>query len=151
MAEFDKYGRLKNTNYRPQPLSSFTSTYAPSSSSYERPNIWNRFNIFISNVGEWLQNNTKALSNNIAIGAFFIACAITIIGAISVWIDEGFWSFVIYSFIGYIVMYYGGLLITGIMMYVLRIPIFILGLIFHNAYVLLITITIALGSFFFYY
>lgn len=46
-------------------------------------------------------------------------------------------------------MYYGGLLITGIMMYVLRIPIFILGLVFYNAYVLLIAIAISLGVLFY--
>ena len=46
-------------------------------------------------------------------------------------------------------MYYGGLLITGIMMYALKIPIFILGLVFHNAYVLLITIAISLGVLFY--
>ena len=149
MAEFDQYGRLKNNNYRPQPLSSFTSTYIPSSSSYGRPNIWSRFNSFIEDIGEWLRDNTEALSNNIAIGGFFLACAVTIIGAIVVWIDEGFWSFVGYTVIGYLVMYYGGLTITGIMMYALRIPIFILGLIFYNAYVLLITIAISLGVLFY--
>lgn len=149
MAEFDQYGRLKNNNYRPQPLSSFTSTYVPSSSSYGRPNIWNRFNCFIEDIGEWLRDNTEALSNNIAIGVFFLACAVAIIGAIGVWIDEGFWSFVLYAFCAYLVMCYGGLLITGIMMYALRIPIFILGLIFHNAYVLLVTIAISLGILFY--
>lgn len=149
MAEFDQYGRLKNNNYRPQPLSSFTSTYIPSSSSYGRPNIWSRFNSFIEDIGEWLRDNTEALSNNIAIGGFFLACIVAIIGAIVVWIDEGFWSFVGYAIIGYLVMYYGGLLITGIMMYALRIPIFILGLVFHNAYVLLITIAISLGVLFY--
>lgn len=46
-------------------------------------------------------------------------------------------------------MYYGGLIVTGIMMYVLRIPIFILGLIFYNAYVLLIAIAISLGVLFY--
>lgn len=70
MAEFDQYGRLKNNNYRPQPLSSFTTTYVPTSSSYGRPNIWNRFNSFIEDIGEWLRDNTEALSNNIAIGGF---------------------------------------------------------------------------------
>lgn len=149
MAEFDKYGRLKNNNYRPQPLSSFTSTYVPSSSSFGRPNIWNRFNNFIGDIGEWLRDNTEALSNNIAIGGFLLACAIAIIGAIVVWIDEGFWPFIGYSIIGGLVMYYGGLLITGIMMYALRIPIFILGLVFYNAYVLLIVIAISLGALFY--
>lgn len=149
MAEFDQYGRLKNNNYRPQPLSSFTSTYTPSSSSYGGPNLWSRFNSFIEDIGEWLRDNTEALSNNIAIGGFFLACAIAIIGAIVVWIDEGFWSVIGYSIIGGLVMYYGGLLITGIMMYVLRIPIFILGLVFYNAYVLLIAIAISLGVLFY--
>lgn len=149
MAEFDQYGRLKNNNYRTQHLSSFGSTYTPYSSLYGRPNLWSRLNNFIENIGEWLRDNTEALSNNIAIGVFFLACAIAIIGAIVVWIDEGFWSFVGYSIIGYLVIYYGGLIVTGIMMYVLRIPIFILGLIFYNAYVLLIAIAISLGVLFY--
>lgn len=149
MAEFDQYGRLKNNNFRPQPLSSFASTYTYSSSSVGRPNLWRRFNSFIENIGEWLRDNTEALSNNIAIGAFFLACAVAIIGAIVVWIDEGFWSFVGYTIIGYLVMYFGGVIITGIMMYALRIPIFILGLVFYNAYVLLIAIAISLGGLFY--
>lgn len=149
MAEFDQYGRLKNKNYRAQPLSSFTSSYTPYSSLYGRSNLWSRLNSFIENIGEWLRDNTEALSNNIAIGVFFLVCAIAIIGAFAVWIDEGFWSFVVYSIIGYLVMYYGGLIVTGIMMYVLRIPIFILGLIFYNAYVLLIAIIISLGVLFY--
>lgn len=120
-----------------------------SHSSFQRSSLWSRFNCFIENIGEWLRDNTEAISNNIAIGVFFLACIVAIIGAIVVWIDEGFWSFVGYAIIGYLVMYYGGLLITGIMMYALRIPIFILGLVFHNAYVLLITIAISLGVLFY--
>lgn len=131
------------------PITIRHNTRSYSRSNFHRSSLWSRFNYFIENVGEWLRDNTEAISNNIAIGGFFLACAIAIIGAIVVWINEGFWYFVGYAIIGYLVMYYGGLLITGIMMYALRIPIFILGLIFHNAYVLLITIAISLGVLFY--
>ncbi len=48
------------------------------------------------------EGKPEALANNIAIGGFFLACAIAIIGAIVVWIDEGFWSFVGYAIIGFL-------------------------------------------------
>lgn len=141
MAEFDQYGRLKNPNFRQsRPVSSFVP-----SATYSRESGWQRFNGFISDIGEWLRDNCSALANNISIGGFFIACIAIIIGAIYTWIDDGFVEFIIYAIVAALVMYFGGLLVTGLMMIVLNIPIYILGIIFHSAYSLIITILLALG------
>lgn len=131
------------------PITIRHNTRSYSRSHFHRSSLWSRFNCFIEDIGEWLRDNTEALSNYIAIGGFILACAVAVIGAIGVLIDEGFWSFVLYAFCAYLVMFYGGCIITYVMMFALRIPIFILGLIFHNAYVLLVTIAISLGILFY--
>lgn len=135
----DRYGNLIRES---QPLTSFTPTAVH---SYGNRSGWQRFNDFIGNIGDWLRDNCSALANNISIGGFFIACIAAIIGTIMVWIDEGFGSALLCGIVSAVVLYWGGLLVTGFMMILLNIPIYILGLIFHSAYSLIITIALVLG------
>ena len=102
MAEFDKYGRLKNPNFRS--CTSFTSEYAYSGGS---GSLWNRANGFVVNIGNWLAENFESLADNAALILYFGAWLVFGIGVIATWIGEGFGSALLMAVLGGVAVYYG--------------------------------------------
>jgi biopolymer transport protein ExbD len=141
----DKYGRRINPNYQSRPVSSFVPSYH---ASVRRRNIWERANNFISDIGEWIEDNRDALSNNLSVGFYFLAWIGLVIGVISQWINSSFWSALLTFIIGGVIVFYAAAIGTGILMYALRVFFFVARYIFYNIYTLLIAIVIVVAIIF---
>lgn len=138
MAQFDKYGRWINPNYQLQPVSSFTSTDQPYTTTYRR-NVWQRMNDFVADIGEWIDNNREAFSNNLSIGFYFLAWIGLAIGVI-IQLLTSFWSALLTAIIGGVIVYYAAAIGMFILMWALQIFFFIARYIFYNVYTLLLAI-----------
>ena len=148
MAEFDKYGRWINPNYQSRPVSSFTSTYR-SASRRRNYNIWGRLNDFIANIGDWIDDNAEALSNNCSVGFYFLAWIGLVIGVIGQWISSSFWSALLTAVVGGVIVYYAAAIGMFILMYALRGFLFVVRYVFYNIYTLLIAIAIVVALVFY--
>ena len=139
----DKYGRRINPNYQSQPISSFTSSYR--SSIRRSSNVWSRINDFITNIGDWFEDNEEALANNISIGFYLLAWIGLGIGVIGQWISSGFFSALLTAVIGGVIVYYAAAIGMFVFMYVLRAIFWISRFLFYSVYTLLIAIAIIAG------
>lgn len=129
MVEFDKYGRIKNRNYRPEPLTSLRHT----SSRSRRTGFWANYDDFISDIGFWFADNAENIGLYIA---YALAAAIVIfyiIIVIHTWIAEGFFVAILAAVLGGIIGYYGGMLVLGILSICIQCVCWVLRLMFRNA------------------
>lgn len=134
MTEIDKYGRIKNRNFQTQSVSRFPSFNDGYGS------FWQRTNIFVSNIGEWISENRDNICTNISIGIYFLCWIFFAIAVIATWINEGFFSALFGGIIGGFIVYYGAAVIMFLLYIVLQIVMRILQLFFYNIYTLLGTI-----------
>lgn len=137
MTEIDKYGRIKNRNFQTQSVSRFPSFNDGYGS------FWQRTNIFVSNIGEWISENRDNICTNISIGIYFLCWIFFAIAVIATWINEGFFSALFGGIIGGFIVYYGAAVIMFLLYIVLQIVMRILRLFFYNIYTLLGTIITA--------
>jgi len=131
--EFEKYGRLMNKNFQSRPMYSFESKLRKGS------NAWNQVNDFITDIGEWIEENREAFANNISVVFYFlvwIGLAIGVIGQLF----SSFWSALLTAIIGGIIVYYAAAIGMFILMWTLQIFFYITRYIFYNIYTLLLTI-----------
>jgi hypothetical protein len=143
MAQFDKYGQWINHNYRSSlPVSSFRPTQRHAT-TYRR-NVWQRMNDFVVNMGEWIDDNRDALSNNISIGFYFLAWIGLAIGVI-VQLFSSFWGALLSAIIGGVIVYYAAGVGVFILLWVLQVFFYIVRYIFYNIYTLLIATLLVLG------
>lgn len=140
MAEFDKYGRLKNPNFRS--CTSFTSEYAYSGGS---GSLWNRANVFVVNIGNWLAENFESLADNAALILYFGAWLVFGIGVIATWIGEGFGSALLMAVLGGVAVYYGAAIAMFLFGIALKIFLGLLRLVCWNIYSLLLTVCVIVG------
>ena len=141
MVEFDKYGRIKNRNYRPEPLRGLRHT---STRSYRR-GFWARFDDFISDIGYWFGDNAENIGLYLTYALAAILFIIYVVFVIHTWVDEGFFMAVIAAVIGGVVGYYGGMLALGIVALCMQGVCLVLRLVFKNAVVFTTIVLIAIG------
>ena len=53
-------------------------------------NLWERFNNFISDIGDWLADHSESITNYCSMGLFILSWIGFGISVILLWIDEGF-------------------------------------------------------------
>ncbi|MDR1330706.1 MAG: SH3 domain-containing protein [Tannerella sp.] len=143
MATYDKYGRLINPKFRSQPVTGFGPAYhsALRRRSY---NTWGRINDFITDIGDWLDDNGEALANNLS---FFFYAGVWVLLAVAVIVQlfTSFWSALLIAAIGGVIVYYAATIGMVILMYVLRVFFYVARYIFYNVYTLLLSIVIIAG------
>ena len=129
MVEFDKYGRIKNRNYRPEPLTGLRHT---STRSYRR-GFWARFDDFISDIGYWFADNGENIGLYLAYAIAIVLIIGYVVFLIHTWVEEGFYMAIIAGVIGGLVGYYGGMLAIGIVSLCIQGVCLVLRLVFKNA------------------
>ncbi len=140
MAEFDKYGRLKNPNFRA--YSSFTPSYSYSRSS---GSLWSRANGFVVGIGNWLAENFESLADNAALILYFGAWLVYGIGVIVTWVGEGFGSALLTAVVGGVLVYYGAAIAMFLFGLALKIFLGALRFVCLNIYTLLLTVCVIVG------
>lgn len=141
MVEFDKYGRIKNRNYRPEPLTGLRHT---STMTY-RSGFWARFDDIISDIGYWFGDNAENIGLYLTYALAAILFIIYVVFVIHTWIDDGFFMAIIAAVIGGVVGYYGGMLALGIVALCMQGVCLVLRLVFKNAAVFTTIVLIAIG------
>jgi hypothetical protein len=141
--KFDRYGRILNPNFTPVPYSGFGTRTAPSRPV--RSSRWERYNDFVEDIGEWIEDNMESLAENIST-IFYVLVWIGLgIGIIGTWIDDGFWEAFFLAIIGGAITFYGaGILMVGLM-YLLKILFFVARYTFYNLWSLTIVASAILG------
>lgn len=129
MVEFDKYGRIKNRNYRPEPLSGLRHT---STRSYRR-GFWARYDDFISDIGYWFEDNRENIGLYLSYGLLGILFIVYVVFVIHTWVVEGFFMALMAAVLGGVVGYYGGMLAIGILSLCMQAICLVFRLIFKNA------------------
>ncbi|MBR0490230.1 MAG: hypothetical protein IJJ68_08525 [Prevotella sp.] len=143
MTEIDKYGRIKNRNFQTQSVSRFPS-YNDGYGSF-----WQRMNTFVSNIGDWINENRDNICTNISIGLYFLCWIFFAVAVIATWIKEGFLPALIGGIIGGLIVYYGAAILMYISLMVLHIIAWIFRLLFYNIYTLIIGVCL-LGYYIYY-
>lgn len=141
MVEFDKYGRIKNRNYRPEPLTGLRHT---STRSYRR-GFWARYDDLISDIGYWFGDNAENIGLYLTYALAVIILIIYVVFVIHTWIDEGFFMAILAAVIGGVVGYYGGMLAIGIVALCMQGICLVFRLIFKNAAWFTVCLVIGLG------
>ncbi|MGM9853492.1 MAG: SH3 domain-containing protein [Muribaculaceae bacterium] len=137
--------RVNNRYTSPSP------TYTPASDTSYRYvrrelNWWERFDNFISNIGNWFAENFDDVVEKLSAGLYFIIIIGAAIAVIGTWINSGFWSAVGVGIVCLIVVgllfWIGAIILpiaTGIIMFTGR-------FIFWNAITLLIFLSVVIGG-----
>lgn len=144
MVELDEYGRRKNRNYRPQPLSGFQHTVRH---PYRRQSAWDRFDDFISDIGDWFDYNGENLSLYISWGIMGLALIGFVIWVIQTWVERGFWSALFRGAIGGVIGYYALAIAIAVISLILRGVCWVLSIVFKSGISLIVTLLIT-GSVF---
>jgi hypothetical protein len=141
--KFDRYGRILNPNFTPVPYSGFGTRTAPSRPyRYSR---WERYNDFVEDIGEWIEDNMESLAENIST-IFYVLVWIGLgIGVIGVWIDDGFWSAFFMAIIGGALTFYGAGILMIALMYLLKAIFFVARYTFYNLTSLIIVVSAIAG------
>ena len=100
---------------------------------------WDRFNDSISSIGEWFEEKGEIIQGILV----FLIIAIYAIVVIAAWINEGFWSALLAGIIGAVI---GGIAVYAIAI-VSSIVLWLLQLIFRNAWTFIITMVLVLVFF----
>lgn len=139
MVQIDRYGRIKNPDYKPRPLSGLQRTVR----EHRHSNIWNKFDDLISDIGRWFEINGEDLAMYLAWGLVGISVILFLIWIIMTWIDDGFFSALISGVIGGVVGYYAVGLGIGLIVLAVRGVCWVVSLVFRNATWFLLSIVAA--------
>lgn len=137
MVEFDRYGRIRNRHYRPQPFTGFAS---PTRHAYRGGNRWERLNNFVSNIGDWFGENRENMAYNISMVGYYACWIILAIIVVINWVNEGFGTALLTAILGGIGVFYIGAIGMLISVFVLKIIFLVLRLVLYNIYTLLLTV-----------
>ena len=132
MTEVDKYGRIKNRNFKPQSFSDFPSF------NDSNGNFWQRLNCLIGNIGNWMDYNRDSLCTNISIGFYFLCWVLYAIAVILTWIYQDFVSAIIGGIIGGFIVYYGAAIVMFVILFALQIFTRVIRVFFYNIFSLII-------------
>ncbi len=106
--------------------------------------LWERFDLFISRIGNWFAGNSESTTNRIAFALYWLSWIGFGIGVISTWIDQGFIWAVVLAIFGGGIFYYISTILLGIFIWIMNIVMFIVRYIFWNAVTFLITAILGL-------
>ena len=122
--------RVNNRYTPPAPSTSPYGSTSPSSSWLQTPprrqrlSWWQRFDRFISNIGNWFAANFEEAVVKVTLVLYFLMLAGAAITVIAIWVTDGFWSALIaavVALIGIGICYYVGAivlpLVTGAIMF----------------------------------
>jgi hypothetical protein len=113
-------------------------------------NAWRSITSFISEIGDWFDDNSVAFSNNISFVFYIIAWISFGVGVIGLWIGAGFWAALIMAVIGGVIVRYVAGFAVAILMYILCGCFKVMRYIFYNVYTLLIAVIIIIAVIFFH-
>lgn len=144
MAEFDRYGRLRNPGISSTaPINNITHVQNSRSSSVFAP--WDWFNDLIIGIGNFIAGSTEAIIGILAAIIMLGGIIMAIVFLFSVWTQYSFWGALAITIIGGGIGYYVFMIILGVVYWIVAVSLAILRFIFYNAYTLLITIVIVFG------
>ena len=99
--------------------------------------LWSRFNDKIEDIGDRLEDCEETLTSIVSV----LLVLALIAAVVLVWIEEGFFGALIAGVIGFIV--WG--VVTALMQFIIPILVFVLRLVFRNAWTFLIALVLFLG------
>lgn len=138
----DQYGQIIRRTPRPIPIRSNPNiNYEPlfSHDFTRRRSLWERFDNFIGNIGNWFADNSDTITSVLAI-LLLICMAIPFIGWL---ISLGWlWGIVAGIFLGGIA-YYAAMIVVGIFMWIGNIVMAVIRYIFYSGASFLITLAVA--------
>lgn len=138
----DQYGQIIRRTPRPIPIRSNPNiNYEPlfSHDFTRRRSLWERFDNFIGNIGNWFADNSDTITSVLAI-LLLICMAIPFIGWL---ISLGWlWGIVAGIFLGGIA-YYAAMIVVGIFMWIGNIGMAVIRYIFYSGASFLITLAAA--------
>lgn len=138
----DQYGQIIRRTPRPIPIRSNPNiNYEPlfSHDFTRRRSLWERFDNFIGNIGNWFADNSDTITSVLAI-LLLICMAIPFIGWL---ISLGWlWGIVAGIFLGGIA-YYAAMIVVGIFMWIGNIGMAVIRYIFYSGASFLITLAVA--------
>ncbi len=150
MPSYDRYGRIVTEgilNNTPR----YHVNRSTDRGSYYTPTAWERFSDRISDIGDWFQDSDSKILDFITAYIFPVVMCIGLfgvfIGAIVTWVQDGFWSFVMYVVVAMLVAgiaYYALYIVVFLFLIVWQVVIFVCRLIFTNGVTFLITVGVAL-------
>lgn len=121
------------------------STYSVYS---QRESLWERFDNFISNIGDWFEDNAEDAGDILAIILFGIYVLAAIVTVVYIWYDDGFWAALLAAAIS-AALAYVCFLIIGILMAICKVVMGLFRWYFLNGCsFLIVNIAIAITTFF---
>jgi hypothetical protein len=107
-------------------------------------NLWDRFNDFISEIGDWIAIHSEMITNYCGLGLFVLSWIGFALAIISIWMSEGFIWALLAGVIGGGIFYYVSMILLGIFIFVMNIVLAIIRYLFYNAYTFLIPILLVI-------
>ncbi len=148
---------LKAQNLTPNPNEKLQETVDPiKPSSKPNPNTtpkprtprpvptsgWARFDYYIENIGEWLEDISEDLPTTIGAGIYILSWIGLAISVIATWISEGFIWAALTAVIGGVIVYYASAIFAFIFGFILAVLIKVLRYVFYNALTLVIAVVL---------
>lgn len=137
----DQYGQIIRRTPRPIPIRSNPNINYDTLFSHDftrRRSLWERFDNFIGNIGNWFADTSETITSALSI-LLLICMAIPFIGWL---ISLGwFWGIVAGIFLGGIA-YYAAMIVIGIFIWISNIGLAIIRYIFYSGTSFLITLAI---------
>lgn len=149
----DRYGRARTPqNVIPRvPTYHSPSYYTRTSVSYN-PSVWERINDFFAGIGDWFEDISEGVVNFFVEKIIPILAVLAIIGvvigAVVTWINEGFWHFILYVIVAYIlgsILAYAAFYALVILSFILNVVLTIMRYVFYNAISFFITALVVAG------
>lgn len=131
-------GELIGADFRRPSIPSNTSY------NYSSGNWWTRANNFIIGIGNWFAEHNSNITGGLAVILLVLAWIYFGISVIGLWIQDGFFSALIFGIIGGVIFYYISMIAAGILIGIGIIILAIIRYIFYNIYTLILTIGIVL-------
>lgn len=149
----DRYGRARTPqNVIPRvPTYHSPSYYTRTSVSYN-PSVWERINDFFAGIGDWFEDISEGVVNFFVEKIIPILAVLAIIGvvigAVVTWINEGFWHFILYVIVAFIlgsILAYAAFYALVILGFILNAILTVLRYVFYNAVSFFVTTLIVAG------
>lgn len=99
--------------------------------------LWARFDDKIRSIGDSLEDSSETITSILS----FLLFIILVVGVIFEWIDEGFWAALLTGVIGFIILS----IIIAVMSYIMPLIVYVLRLVFKNAWTFLIALILIFG------
>ena len=114
---------------------------------YKARNLWSRFNSSVEDICVWFFKNAVVVAEILSKAASVIVGVICAIYALVGCANDGFFAFIFYVFLGFFIWGFVKrfLIDNGLLFNIIRIPFYIIGYLFYNAYVLLAVIALLIG------